>query len=431
MKLQQSSFYSCNPVKIFVVEPYTRTPGHFERLSVRTCEALARLGNNVTLVTYGGIRDNCRKGPGAFAVADAAPVGTTEFDWRRRNGKVHLGSLRGLLKRQLWEFRTFRLTVSLLRQQELGIAHFYDADPILLVFAINLLLAGRRHKPRPVLVLTVHDVIRLTSPKGIRRKIYYWFYRRCLGRLIRHDLDGIVVLDSSLKQGLLNCFGVNDEAVSRIRVLPHGIGDPVEASNRDAARRRLNLNLTETIFLVFGILRNDKRIDLAIEAIKELPHCRLIIAGEPHDFTETFIKELVHRNGCEQSVSTEINYIPEERMHDYFSACDAAIIPYDRSFKGLSGILTLACGHGKAVIASNVGILGETVKEHGLGFVVEPNDASAIREAILRFLSLTTEERAQIEQRVETFADLMSWDSVCAQWAEFYQWMLKRRELPD
>jgi D-inositol-3-phosphate glycosyltransferase len=415
-------------VNIFIVEPYTQSPGHFERWAVRTCDALARLGNDVTLVTHHGISPHSGRGSHPFAVLQAARDGTGLSDWRYHRGKIRMNSFRTFFRREMWELRTFRLAVSATRRQPFSIAHFHDADPILLTFIINLSLPPGRRKTRPVIVFAVHEMVRFSMPQSVKRRAYYWFYRRCLGRLIRRDADGVVVFDPSIKQGLIDYFGFNEELADRIRVVPHGIGDAVEILSKEEARRRLKLDPTQTVFLVFGILRKDKRLDVAIEATKGLPGCRLIIAGGPHDFTEATVKELIQQKGCEQWVSAEIAYLPEERMHAYFSACDAVVIPYDKSFKGQSGILTLACAHRRAMIASDVGILGDAVRKHALGFAVEPESVSALRKGILRFLSLTAEERGRMEQCVRSYAELMSWDSTCREWVGFYQDLLSRRQ---
>lgn len=415
-------------VEITVVEPFTRVPGHSERLALRTCEAFARLGNNVTLVTYGGLSQDSQKSCSGFTVIRAAPNGVTEFDWRASGSKIRTGSLGSLLRRQLQEFRTFRCAARAARRKKLSIVHFYDADPTLLLLLLSLSAPGRRNPVHPVLVLTVHDLVRLMPSGTAKQRVYYRAYTGCLRRLIERKLDGIVVLDPALKEGLIERLRLNADAAQRIRVLPHGIGDPLELADKEQARRRLGLKPDETIFLAFGILRNDKRIDIAIEAMNGLRECRLVIAGGPHDYTEDAVRELIRRHGCADSVIGEIGYVSEEKMHDFFSACDAAIIPYARRFKGLSGILTLACGHGRPVIASDVSLLGETVRQHGLGFAVEPENTEALRGAILEFLSLSPEARSEMARRVRDYAASMSWDSVCQEWVEFYQGLRQRRE---
>jgi glycosyltransferase involved in cell wall biosynthesis len=414
-------------MRVLIIQPYARTPGHYDRETQRTCEAFARLGNDVTLVTYCGINTDGRRGPPppfklVSAVAENRNGGVPDY----HRQKIYLGGLRAYLRWQIRDFRTSWMAARLLQSEAQSIAHFFNSDLIMLTMFVNLVLRGKR----PVTLMTLHQIDRLFSPsRHIIGKLSRWLNRRCLARLIKRDLDGVVVLDPALKQALVTRLNINAEAADRIRVLPHGVGDPVEISSKEEARRRLSLQADETILLIFGVLRADKRIDLAIEAVKGLPQCRLLIVGGPQDFTEASIRQLAERHGCEGSVSTEVDYVPEQKMHDYFSACDAVIIPYASSFKGQSGILTLACGHGKPVIASGVQTLGEAVRKHGIGFAVEPDSVSALREAILRFLSLSRDERREIEQRVRSYARLMSWENTCKDWLELYKSLLDKRRL--
>jgi glycosyltransferase involved in cell wall biosynthesis len=412
-------------MKIFVIQPYARTPGHYDRETQRSCEAFTRLGSDVTLVTYSGIHTGARKGPPPnFNVVSAVTDGNRSNGDEYRTRKIYLNGLRAYLRWQLRDLRTSLKAASLIRHEKPTVAHFFDPDAILLTLVIGLLLRRRR----PLLLMTIHQIDRPLSPaKRVLGKVNRFVYRRCLKRLIQHDLDGVVVFDPSIKQTVVDRLNITPEAARRICVLPHGVGDPIEISSKEDARSRLGLSTRETIFLVFGVLRADKRIDLVIEAMEGLSQCRLLIVGGPQDYTASSIKELVESYGCEGSVSAEVDYVPEPKMHDYFSACDAVIIPYAASFKGQSGILTLACGHGRPVIASDVRTLGEAVEQHKLGFVVEPDSAAGLRDAIRHFLCLGSEERRDLEQRVISYAKLMSWDNTCKQWLEFYQALLDRR----
>lgn len=405
-------------MKIFVIQPYARTPGHYDRITQRTCEAFSRLGNDVTLITYCGIDAQDHGSLPSFKVVNAATHQSNDRAPDYRGRQVYLSGPRAFLNWQIRDLRTCYLAASLFRQEDQSVAHFFDSDAIMLTLAINCLL-GRR---RPVTLLTIHQIDKPFSPsKRFVTRLSRWLYRRCLARLIKQDLDGLVVLDPSIKQVIVSRLKITPDAADRIRVLPLGTDLPDGISSKEEARRRLGLQPDDAIFLIFGVLRKDKRIDLAIEAVEGLSHCKLVIAGGPQDFTEASVTELIRRYGCQGSVSIEIDYVSERRMHDYFSASDAVVIPYARSFKGQSAILTLACGHGKPVIASDVGILGEAVKEHRLGFAVEPESSSALREAILRFLSLSPDEREQLEQQVKSYATRMRWENSCKEWLAFYQ----------
>jgi glycosyltransferase involved in cell wall biosynthesis len=114
-------------------------------------------------------------------------------------------------------------------------------------------------------------------------------------------------------------------------------------------------------------------------------------------------------------------------MHDYFLASDAVLIPHPADFKGQSGILAKACSHGRCVIASDVGALGKTVRESGIGLVVEPESADSLREAIDKFLLLKPQDRVQMEAKSRLLATAQSWNSVCSQLDDMYNEILHRK----
>ena len=114
-------------------------------------------------------------------------------------------------------------------------------------------------------------------------------------------------------------------------------------------------------------------------------------------------------------------------MHDYFLASDAVILPYAADFQGQSGILTLACAHGKSVIASDVAAVGKTVREAGIGLVVEPESANRLKEAISKFLLLKPQDRLQMEAKSRLLATAQSWNSVCSQLDDMYNEILHRK----
>jgi glycosyltransferase involved in cell wall biosynthesis len=416
-------------LRILAIQPFARTPGHYDWLTQKTCEAFGRLGNDVTLVTYCGIdNEGTLSSSPPFKLLRITRSAAGSRGASCPGQRVYLSGLRAYARWQIRDFRTCCLAAWLLRQEPGGVAHFFDSDAIVLTLVINSFL----RRKRPVLLLmTVHQAERPLSPaKRLPGKLNRWLYRHCLARLIRQDLDGLVVFDPSIKQLIVDRLGIGLEAARRIRVLPVGIDTyPETPCRKEEARRRLALQADETIFLLFGVLRADKRIDLAIEAMRGISHCRLMIVGGPQDFTEAEIRELARRHGCEESVSTEADYVPEHKMHDYFSACDAVLMPYAASFRSQSAVLTLACGHGKPVIASDVRTLGEAVKRYDIGFAVEPDSASALRAAIVRFLALGPEERVQMVQRVRSYAKVMSWDNTCREWLEFYRTLLEKRGL--
>jgi glycosyltransferase involved in cell wall biosynthesis len=71
--------------------------------------------------------------------------------------------------------------------------------------------------------------------------------------------------------------------------------------------------------------------------------------------------------------------------------------------------------------------MGPTVREAGMGFVVEPESADRLREAIEKFLLLTPEDRLQMEAKSRAVATALSWNSICVQLEDIYSEILKRK----
>jgi glycosyltransferase involved in cell wall biosynthesis len=416
-------------MKILAVEPYTRTPGHFEWFASRTCEGLARRGHEVTLVTFGGLSPAQVTSALPFRIVDAAPKTEQDLDARCYHGKIDLASLRAILKRQLREWRTFRYAFPLLRKEAFDAVHFLGGDAILLFLALHFGLSTRQAE-RTAIVANLHEAPLLKPPGTHKGRLYKALYRHSLRQLISVALDGLIVLDESFKTDLMARLELNETAAARIQVYPHGTDDARALDDRETARRRLNLSPDETVFLLFGILKKNKRFGLALDAIKGLPSCRLLIAGEPQDYDAGAIQELVHARGCEESVSTEIGYIEPGRLRDYFLASDTVILPYAADFEGQSGILTLACAHGRSVISSDVADVGKTVREAGMGLVVEPESAAKLRGALEKFLSLRPGERLQMEANSRSVAGARSWDAVCGRLESLYSEILNRKRRP-
>jgi len=378
-------------------------------------------------VTYGGLAAVSLPGITPFRVVDAARESDADLDARILQDKIDRGSWRATTWRRSRELRTFRHALSLMPEEGFDVVHFLDSELVLLVLALRTMVK-RRDAEQIAIVANLHEASRLIRPaRRLRASAHNAIYPYVLRRLIKEDLDALIVLDDLLKSELLNRLKLSGPAGNKVHVLPLGMDEPQDVSYKEGARRRLNLSQDETVFLLFGGLRKDKRIDVALEAIKGLPSCRLLIAGERDDYDAAAVQELIRTHGCENSVSTEIRYIDEDRMHDYFLACDAVILPYAADFQGQSGILTKACSHGKCVIASDVAAVGKTVREAGIGLVVEPESANRLKEAINTFLLLKPEDRVQMEANSRSLASAKSWNSVCSQLEDIYSQILNRK----
>lgn len=154
-------------------------------------------------------------------------------------------------------------------------------------------LEARLTRPtgRPVFALSVHDValhtfdtLRPLEPKrGVRQKVGNFLDRRTLRSLEGRALARarLVLVGSELNRRLLSEYYAI--APDRVRLLPHGVPDPVDVGTRAAAR--LALRVPPDVPLVAFIGRNPERqgLPVALEAFRRVraffPGARLAVVG--------------------------------------------------------------------------------------------------------------------------------------------------------
>jgi len=79
-------------------------------------------------------------------------------------------------------------------------------------------------------------------------------------------------------------------------------------------------------------------------------------------------------------------YVPNEQIAVYFSACDAVVLPYLEATQ--SGVAQLAIGFEKPMIATSVGGMPETIHNGETGLIVPPGDSAALADAVVRFFAM-------------------------------------------
>jgi glycosyltransferase involved in cell wall biosynthesis len=133
--------------------------------------------------------------------------------------------------------------------------------------------------------------------------------------------------------------------------------------------------------LFFGMIRPNKGVDVLLQALERLPQCELTIAGaaeEPHYLER--IRRLVQQFPPGR-VTLIDRYVSADEVAALFDQSRLVILPYT-NFTAQSGVLHDALAHGRPVVATDVGALGECVRRWGIGRVVPPSDAVSLAGAI-------------------------------------------------
>ncbi len=173
--------------------------------------------------------------------------------------------------------------------------------------------------------------------------------------------------------------------------------------------------------LFFGYIRAYKGLMHLIRAIsivrERIPNVRLVIAGKPVEDFSPYIRE-IRRLGLEGNVVADLSYIPFEKVEEYFQAAHVVALPYLKVYQ--SGVLQLAYGFSRPVIASDVGGMGEAIDDGKSGFVVPPGDERALAGKLLEFFGDPARQRSMGEYAFGLCRSRFSWERIAALTMEMY-----------
>ncbi|TDX02306.1 glycosyltransferase [Dinghuibacter silviterrae] len=158
-------------------------------------------------------------------------------------------------------------------------------------------------------------------------------------------------------------------------------GDPIQMRE---ARAKLGLPQEEHIVLFFGFIRKYKGLDLLLEAVRQVPDARFVIAGEYYEDGQ-FYEDLIDRLGIRDRLVLKTDFIPDEDVKYYLCAADVLVQPYRAATQ--SGVTPLAYHFECPMVVTNVGGLPDLVPDGKVGIVCEPQPES-IANAIKQFYTL-------------------------------------------
>ena len=226
-----------------------------------------------------------------------------------------------------------------------------------------------------------------------------------LTSLVLRNGDVFIVHSREDEQNLLTLF---PSAI--VRRSPH----PTYAVFNTVQPREKNVRETHgirgPIILFFGFVRDYKGLKYLIKAIPDVlsqVQVTLLIAGEFWKDKNAYLR-LIRRLKLEKRIIIIDEYIPNEDVGAYFRAADLVVQPYV-SATG-SGVVQVAYGFGRPVIATSISSLEEVVEDETTGYLVPPGDSKALAGAIIRFFR---EGKAKVfSQNIEKRKHRYSWEKM-------------------
>jgi glycosyltransferase involved in cell wall biosynthesis len=171
---------------------------------------------------------------------------------------------------------------------------------------------------------------------------------------------------------------------------PAAIPTPVPSPGEHAA---LRFPEHRHAFLLFGELTARKGILELLQACQQLDGATaacmaLIVAGRIAPELRAEVGHRVRelgRHRPELWIQVADRRLAESEIAQTLMACDVLLAPYQR-FVGSSGLLVWAATFGRPVITQDYGMLGQAVRDYGLGLAVDTTRPAEIAAALRRVI---------------------------------------------
>ncbi len=243
-------------------------------------------------------------------------------------------------------------------------------------------------------------------------------HRRRLARLLNR-CDAVVGISRAISSAAQPNVGFPSD---RVNIIPNGVEDfwfePADES------------LTGQPFLLYvGRLHSVKGVDVLVhamaEVVQKVPTARLLIVGDGPECGA--LRSLVQQLKLESSVTFLGPILEREELQRLYGGARAVVLP-SRS-EGLSLVALEAGACGAICVATQVGGLPEVISHGETGFLVPPQDATALAQALLHVLSLSDAERARLSENArQRVWENFRMEKTVRQYLQLYEEVCSRRK---
>jgi glycosyltransferase involved in cell wall biosynthesis len=281
---------------------------------------------------------------------------------------------------------------------------------------------AKRRSGTPV-VWTCNDLVGWERPDH-RARMGRFIHRRVARamqpreRAIVEEIDAIAVLSEDVRSTIEAAYG------HAAHIIHTGVDCDTFTERPEGGRAvRAAMGITENSFLILwlGVYEPFRRIEDLLEAIRilrskaELVHCLVAGRSDVAPVYAAKLKQFVSEHGLGKQVCFAEGSIPEEKIPDFYSACDVFVFPNDEQSWGLAPLEALACN--RPVVVSRGSGVQEAMRDGGTALLVPPRCPGALAGAILRLkLDPALRERIRHQGR-QLVARELSWTEYVRQTA--------------
>lgn len=151
--------------------------------------------------------------------------------------------------------------------------------------------------------------------------------------------------------------------------------------SKQEGRKLLGINNNTKTLLFFGFVREYKGLKYLLRAIpmvsSKINDIKLLVVGDFGSDKQDYL-DIIEELKIANKVDIYDGYIPDKDVEKFFAASDLVVLPYESATQ--SGIIQIAYGFEKAVIATDVGGLSEVVIHEKTGYIVPSRNSSELAE---------------------------------------------------
>lgn len=256
------------------------------------------------------------------------------------------------------------------------------------------------------IVWEMHNIV---SHSGKKRDyaMSKWFFEYCDGIIYHSQSDATRAPETLDCAPKVNCA---------IIYHPNFIGVYKNDVSKKDARRALGIPQDVKTLLCFGQIRANRGYEYLIDAIDGIDDLTLIVAGEVID-RQTY--KYIRDHFDNDRIKVFAKWVDNDEVGVYFNACDVVVLPYSEITT--SGVIPLAYSFSRPVIVSDIGGVGEVVKDK-YGALVAPCDVKALKNAITKIFESNYDEMGK---SAFTFAEeKLTWDAAAEKVNALYEKLL-------
>ena len=249
-------------------------------------------------------------------------------------------------------------------------------------------------------------------------------YARMLIKEIWYRSDKVILTLPDMHEILKDKFGIDEHQLAKYVHIPHGV-PVVDITKKPEAKKRLNLD--KHILVSFGLLKPDKGLEYAIEALTYLKNDLIyLIIGKDHPesikkYGYSYLQSLKDKVK-ELSLEKQVRFIErffadEQELSNYLLAGDILLTPYLGLNRVSSGVIVYGMAHGMCIVTTPF-IHAKKDITNDIGRIVREKDSKSIADAIS---SLLRSDITHMQRRAYEHVKDRQWPRIAERYLQLFK----------